>query len=305
MLSLWLELTPQCNLKCLFCYNDWRHQAPRQMPAPHGAHWWIEQLGRLVSKSHFDYVALSGGEPLLFPGLEDVVEYLCAEKQRPILTSNGIPFREKRAKSLYKAGLRELQVTLHSARPGIHNDLVGKDAWEGAVRALIVAHEHQIQTAVTFVRTNLNSSQLPEMVELLAALGVPKLIVNDMQVVGYARRNLDTIQPDEDANQLNRQAGERALGRAAGVEIAHVPARSGQSGAVQPWHRLAVSPDGMLKICNMSVKGIGKLAELSDLELENVVAHMNGGDIGVFSSMVDNCGCFERRLSLDAALSGA
>lgn len=301
MLSLWLELTPQCNLKCLFCYNDWRHQSPRQMPAPHDAEWWIKQLGRLVPRYDFDYVALSGGEPLLFTGLEEVVGYLCAERQRPILTTNGIPFREKRADSLYKAGLRELQVTLHSANPGIHNDLVGKDAWEGAVRALIVAHEHRIQTAVTFVRTNVNSAELPAMIELLAALGVPKLIVNDMQVVGYARRNLDTIHPDEGASQLNHRASEKELGKAAGVEIAHIPALFAPASAVSPWHRLAVSPDGMLKICNLSVKGIGKLPQLSDLELETVVAHMSGGDIGIFSSMVDSCGCFQRRVTADVA----
>jgi MoaA/NifB/PqqE/SkfB family radical SAM enzyme len=301
VLSLWLELTPQCNLKCLFCYNDWRHQSPRQMPAPHGADWWIRQLGRLVPKYHFDYVALSGGEPLLFPGLEEVVGYLCDERQRPILTSNGIPFRENRAESLYEAGLRELQVTLHSANPAIHNELVGKDAWEGAVRALIVAHEYQIRTAVTFVRTNINSSELPAMVELLAALGVPKLIVNDMQVVGYARRNLAVIRPEEGAGQLNHRAGEKALGEAAGVEIAHIPAYSARPSAVSPWHRLAVSPDGTLKICNLSVRGIGKLTQLSDPELEAVVAHMNDGDIGVFSSAVDSCGCFERRVGLAGA----
>ena len=296
MLSLWLELTPQCNLKCLFCYNDWRHQAPRQMPTPHNAEWWVKQLDRLVTKYNFDYVALSGGEPLLFPELEEIVRYLCTKEQRAILTTNGIPFRESRADALYAAGLRELQVTLHSATPRIHDALVGRDSWEGAVRGLIVALEYHMQTAVTFVRTDVNSSELPAMIEFLAALGVPKLIVNDMQVVGFARQNLDFVKPDESAGQLKLRAREIDLGERAGVEVCHIPSSLTQITAASPWHRLAVSPNGALKICNLSVKSIGNLVELSDRDLETIVAYLNNGNIDVFSSMVDSCGCFLRRV---------
>jgi hypothetical protein len=134
------------------------------------------------------------------------------------------------------------------------------------------------------------------MIELLAALGVPKLIVNDMQVVGFARQNLDSIKPDESAGQLKRRTREIKLGEKAGVEICHVPASLAQTTAALPWHRLAVSPNGALKICNMSVKSIGNLAELSDLEIGTIIAHLKDGDIDIFSSMVDSCGCFARRV---------
>lgn len=296
MLSLWLELTPRCNLKCLFCYNDWRHLPAREQAIPLEATWWNSQIARLITKHKFDYVALSGGEPLLYRGLDDVVSYLAAQGERSILTTNGVLFREDRASALYHSGLREVQVALHSASPDIHDTLAGRGSWDGAVRCIIVALSLGIEVAVTFVRTDSNSAQVAEIVSLAGALGVRRLVVNDVQNVGYARRNEDLVRPAAMAGRSDARAREVAHGEANGVTVVHIPGSLPAVPGSRPWHRLAITPAGELKLCNLSVRTLGRVDCIDDLVLDGIVADLAKGDIRKFERNVDSCYCFEREL---------
>jgi len=112
--DLRVSLTDRCNLRCTYC-----------MPAE-GLDWLPgdelltrDELTRLLSlavtRLGIDSVRFTGGEPLLYRGLEDVVGAVAALRPRPeiAMTTNGVGLA-RRAQALADAGLNRVNVSLDS-----------------------------------------------------------------------------------------------------------------------------------------------------------------------------------------------
>ena len=185
--TLWLELTPSCNLHCAFCYNPWRAGSKAAHPETLPYNQYVAVLERLVSRRRFAYVALSGGEPLLYPNLASLVAFLASTGQRTVLTTNGRLLTHRTLYCLTAAGLSGLQVPLLAATPALHDRLSGRASWEQAVRALALGLEAGIPTSATFVATAANLKELPRVACLLGVVGIRHLVVNEMHPEGSAR----------------------------------------------------------------------------------------------------------------------
>lgn len=73
--SLLVEVTPRCNLDCLYCYNVWKGPLlyPRgELPAREV----LDRLDEVLADTRIRHVTLTGGEPLLRPDLADLVRGL-------------------------------------------------------------------------------------------------------------------------------------------------------------------------------------------------------------------------------------
>ncbi|BBY64807.1 GTP 3',8-cyclase [Mycolicibacterium helvum] len=112
--DLRVSLTDRCNLRCTYC-----------MPAE-GLDWLPgeelltrDELARLlalaVTRLGIDSVRFTGGEPLLYRGLEEVVAEVAALRPRPeiALTTNAVGLA-RRAQALADAGLDRVNVSLDS-----------------------------------------------------------------------------------------------------------------------------------------------------------------------------------------------
>jgi len=115
--DLRVSLTDRCNLRCTYC-----------MPAE-GLAWLpdedlltVDELTRLLSlavtRLGITSIRFTGGEPLLYRGLEDVVAVVARLQPRPeiALTTNGVGLAE-RAQALADAGLNRVNVSLDSVDP--------------------------------------------------------------------------------------------------------------------------------------------------------------------------------------------
>lgn len=111
--SLRVSVTEECQLRCIYCRPG--EEEPRgRRTAVLG----FEQILRFVRvlKLHFGLskVRITGGEPLLRPGVEDLISMLYAEGVPDIaLTTNGLLLEEK-ASALKRAGLHRVTVSLDS-----------------------------------------------------------------------------------------------------------------------------------------------------------------------------------------------
>jgi cyclic pyranopterin phosphate synthase len=112
--DLRVSLTDRCNLRCTYCMPaeglDW---LPSDELLTH------DELTRLltlaVTRLGIDSVRFTGGEPLLYRGLEGVVAAVAALRPRPeiALTTNGVGLA-RRAQALADAGLNRVNVSLDS-----------------------------------------------------------------------------------------------------------------------------------------------------------------------------------------------
>ena len=135
------NLTQRCNLRCSHCYLDAEQRADVQ-----SAELTAEECGRVVDElaklNPGMVLILTGGEPLLHPELEAIVERAAGAGMTPVLGSNGTLIRADRATQLRDAGLAGWGVSIDSTVPEKHDRLRGvPGAWKRALDGLGVLRE--------------------------------------------------------------------------------------------------------------------------------------------------------------------
>ena len=137
--DLRVSLTDRCNLRCTYC-----------MPAE-GLDWLPgdellsrDELTRLldlaVTRLGITSVRFTGGEPLLYKGLEDVVAATAALRPRPeiALTTNGVGLA-RRADALAAAGLDRVNVSLDTLDPQHFTAITRRDRLSDVLDGLAAA----------------------------------------------------------------------------------------------------------------------------------------------------------------------
>jgi radical SAM protein with 4Fe4S-binding SPASM domain len=118
LLSIELEFTKKCNLRCLYCYSNAGEPAENELS--------IDELKSVISQAKNlgakKIVLLGGGEPLLYKGLEEIVKYINSLGLQQILFTNGILINKKIAQFLFKNRV-SLVVKRNSFKPEIQDML--------------------------------------------------------------------------------------------------------------------------------------------------------------------------------------
>ena len=134
--DLRLSLTDRCNLRCTYCMPaeglDW-------LPKPELLT--DDELVRLVgllAELGVRTVRLTGGEPLLRPGVVGLVGRLAALDLSLSLTTNGLSLA-RMAPALREAGLRRVNVSMDTLRPERFAELTRRDRLHDVLTGLAAA----------------------------------------------------------------------------------------------------------------------------------------------------------------------
>ncbi|HWD94645.1 MAG TPA: GTP 3',8-cyclase MoaA [Verrucomicrobiae bacterium] len=158
--DLRVSVTDRCNFRCMYCLpeteaaqNFYRgHWAHLPNPAPINQQWVpksnllsfeeIERFVRLAVRRGIQKIRLTGGEPLLRQGLEELVGRLAKIPgvQDLAMTTNGFLFAEK-ARALREAGLRRVSLSLDSLNRDNFKKITGRDGLDEVLRAIELARE--------------------------------------------------------------------------------------------------------------------------------------------------------------------
>ena len=100
----------RCNLSCTYCneYDDFSKPVPLET-----VNTWTDKLAELGTS----IITVSGGEPLMHPELEKVIEHIRKRGMVSGLISNGYLMSVKRIQSLNQAGLEHLQISIDNVDP--------------------------------------------------------------------------------------------------------------------------------------------------------------------------------------------
>jgi len=108
----YIQVTRDCNQKCLICSNPPTNQNLNYEKAK-------KAIDELAAKK-CEQVILTGGEPTLYDRLPDLIKYCLKKKIFPRLITNGQrTSRQGYLKILKKAGLRHLHLSIYSGREEI------------------------------------------------------------------------------------------------------------------------------------------------------------------------------------------
>jgi len=139
------------------------------------------------------------------------------------------------------------------------------------------------------VVTHENICELSNLVRFAAALGVRRVLVNRLRPAGVAQRNMNALAVSRAAFDLAVDAA-RQVAIDSGIDLIGVSPPS-TPGPRSTWHRLALTPDGQLKLCNQSSKTLGAVADLEASDLCALALALDQGRVDEYRQSVDHCYC--------------
>jgi radical SAM protein with 4Fe4S-binding SPASM domain len=177
-------VTRACNLKCLHCHADAQEAMPNELTLRE-AKQAINEMAELGT----EVIIFSGGEPLLRKNfILNLTEYCSDLGIIPAMLTNGVLLDHKTAWELKEAGMLAVGVPLDFATPECHDTFRNKlGAFESAINAIKACIEVDLKVVITTMALKNNFDEIPELIDLLADLGVEQVVLYDFIPVGRGK----------------------------------------------------------------------------------------------------------------------
>ncbi len=167
---MFLDLTNQCPLRCLYCFN---HRILDQPPS----HLRLEALEKILRSKVARNVRnwfLSGGEPLCYPYLDEALALFRDFGHRPKIATNGILLRPEVADKWVSLGVQSVQFSMDTLDPVVFATLnrgTG-ESHRAILENLRYAVRSPLRVVVSSVLTRANMSELPDIMRFCLDAGV-------------------------------------------------------------------------------------------------------------------------------------
>jgi cyclic pyranopterin phosphate synthase len=173
--TLRVSLLHHCNLGCVYCVagDDELKQAnvSGKADALPGSQL-LETISRLHTQLQLDTVRLTGGEPLLYPGLNELVRGIKAIGiPRIRMTTNGF-LLERLALPLKEAGMQSINVSLDAISEDVFFRMSRRHSPDRIIRGIDAALAAGLAVKInTVVMKGINDSQILPLLELASSRG--------------------------------------------------------------------------------------------------------------------------------------
>jgi radical SAM protein with 4Fe4S-binding SPASM domain len=255
-----LALTYRCNNDCFHCYTG----GPRQTKELSTDTWMtiIDTIDSLDVGS----IVFTGGEPLL---RDDLVELVTHSRNLVTgLITNGRLLSKDMVSSLEQAELDHMQITIEGLKE-IHNKMVCANAWDETVTGIRNALESSIYTLTNTTLTTWNVHEVPQLLEMLADMGLERFALNSIIKTGRAENAEYGLTPQELKSHLQ---GIKDKGMELGMDIVwYTPTRRcdfdplslglGLKMCSAARINVTVEPDGNVIPCQSWFESMGNILE--------------------------------------------
>jgi AdoMet-dependent heme synthase len=164
-LSVHLDITYRCNERCVHCYLD--HDDHGEMTTAEIA----DVLTQLADAGVF-FLSLSGGEVFLRRDFFEIVEQARRLLFNVKVKTNGVMIREQEAVRLRQLGVEQIQISVYSHRPEVH-DAITKlpGSLERTIRAIRFLKSQGLKVSISNVLMNGNFADQRGVMMLAKELG--------------------------------------------------------------------------------------------------------------------------------------
>lgn len=259
-----LSVTDRCNLRCLYCVPHYDVQGtPRRRILSY------DELFRLARESvalGIRKIRITGGEPLVRPGVVQFLERLAVIEPGPelVLTTNGTLLREL-ARPLRQAGVRRLNISLDSLRPEIFTKMTAGGELKRVLEGIDAAEEAGFpppQINVVLLRGT-NDGEIGDFATLAAARRLSVRFIEYMPVSGDPNWRSLYVPSDEVIAVLERDhhlAPIPSMDGAGPARYYQLDGGRAKLGFISPishhfclsCNRIRISADGQARGCLMS-----------------------------------------------------
>lgn len=189
---IFVELTNKCNLKCKHCYGGFACTNNTNLNIDA-----IKQMIDNASKNGVYQFDITGGEPTLYPYLEELMEYVYNAGMLMRIFTNLTTYSEKFKSLILKYGVKDIVTSIDSCIKEDHEEFRGqKGCFDKTLNAIKELQKEDISISLNTMIGNHNKKHVKELVDF----------INDLKVKSV----LDVIVPEGRATDLNEDIKESA-----------------------------------------------------------------------------------------------
>lgn len=182
-----IKVTSRCNYRCFFCHSEGSTEHS-DLLSPDD----IEFIVKTLSKLGIKRFKITGGEPLLRKDIVDIIHRISHYNPEDISLSTNGYFLNNIANDLRKAGLRRIDVSVHTLDRKKYVQMTGVDGLEKVLEGLKVANDVGFdKIKVNMLVTSLNVDDIPEMMKFCKKNGFTLQLIEYMPIgkgVAYFRK---------------------------------------------------------------------------------------------------------------------
>lgn len=178
-----VEITNKCNLRCLHCINSSSYDDKKEMS--------FEKIKEIIDYMQFHGVGcldISGGEPLLHPDLEKILDYGVQKGINLSLATNGLLLTQEYVELFIKH-----EVSIRISYDGYDelscSKIRGKGVFEHVLTNIKKAISKGLEPTLVSVLHSENVCEAEKYVESVSGLGVKKLRLMPFAPIGRGERS--------------------------------------------------------------------------------------------------------------------
>ena len=257
--ELWFHLTNRCNMACGHCLFSSSPADGSELPAPR-----VLQIAAEAYQAGCRLFVLTGGEPLVHPGIDDIVRQILAyEGSHVAMLTNGLDLTAFMNRLRPDPEYFHLQISLDGLEQ-THDRLRGKGAFAKLSMTFNRLREAATPFTISMCVTAANVHQMPEIVDFAADAGAGNVHFMWYFVRGRGKKaqfaGIDTI--FDQLVESARRAARRGIAidnlEALKTQV-FAPAGTIHDGSTAGWESMAVGPDEKL-YPSAALVGIEELA---------------------------------------------
>ncbi|UCD18791.1 MAG: radical SAM protein [candidate division WOR-3 bacterium] len=178
-----VAVTYRCNLNCEFCYVG--ESLDRELNTSDVK----KILFKIHNQARIPSVSFTGGEPLLRDDIVELVSHAAEIGLWTNLITNGTLLDDACVKSLRKAGLSSVQVSIEGPNADIHDMITGQEgAFDAAIRGIDLLKDAGIAVHTNTTLSKHNIAYANGIVLLAKRLGLSQMSMNLLIPCGRALR---------------------------------------------------------------------------------------------------------------------
>lgn len=187
---VYLELTRACNLKCIHCLNNSGIKQKDELTKDE-----LLKLIKKLSSLGVQEIRFTGGEPLLFNGIYDLIKFATEEGICTSLGTNGTLITKEVAKKLKESGLKKVVVSIDGNKK-THDKIRGRKNYQKAMNGLKYLKQNDINVRVNSV---IMKSNMDDVIKLAKKMSRKKITI-------FIRRFISSGRGKElENNMLNKK----------------------------------------------------------------------------------------------------
>ncbi|MFL6481481.1 MAG: GTP 3',8-cyclase MoaA [Nitrososphaera sp.] len=259
--KLRLSITDKCNMECIYCMprdldenddkfgtdnnknNKNNKTIRKKWLAKHEVLTYGEfvRISQIMAKLGIEKIRVTGGEPLMRPGVEDLVARLSEihEIRSVSMTTNGLYLAEK-AELLKRSGLQSVNISLDTFKPARFKSMCGVDGLQKVLHSINASenaglkvkintvvvrgwNDDEVVNFATFARETGHVVRFIEFMPLDGSgIWLPDLVVSKSEIISRIRKEVCDLHTSgtTDDNYNNRISEDND-----GVEDASAPAK--------------------------------------------------------------------------------